>query len=370
MEAIGTLAGGIAHDFNNILLGIQGYASLMLFELDSTHPHYEPLQNIEKQVRTAAQLTAHLLGYARKGKYHVQPIDLNQLVTETSDTFGRTRKEISIHHECTKDLHPIEADRGQMEQVLINLYVNAADAMPGGGKLILKTSNVTHQDLKGKMYNLKPGSYILLTVMDTGTGMDKETQERIFDPFFTTKEMGKGTGLGLASVYGIINGHAGYIDVYSEKGQGTMFQIYLPASDKKVETRTVAKMIDINAGIETILLVEDEEVVLDVGIKMLRKMGYTVLAAKNGEEAIGLYKEKRNTIDMVILDMVMPEMGGGEVYDAMKEINPDVRVLLASGYSIDSQAKQILGRGCNDFVQKPFNLRELSAKIKDILAGK
>ena len=367
MEAIGTLAGGIAHDFNNLLMSIQGYASLMLFDLDPTHPHYVPLQNIEKQVRSAAQLTEQLLGYARKGKYVVQPINFNQLVAETSDTFGRTRKQISIHHECIKDLHPIEADRGQMEQVLLNLYINAADAMLGGGKLIIKTSNVTHEDMKGKMYDPKPGSYILLTVMDKGTGMDKETQERIFDPFFTTKGMGKGTGLGLASVYGIIKGHGGYIDVYSEKGIGTMFQIYLPASDKKADTKSVEKKIGINGGTGTILLVEDEEVVLDVGCKMLQKMGYSVLAAKSGQEAIELYKEKQDTINMVILDMVLPEMGGGEVYDAIKEINPDVRVLLASGYSIDSQAKQILSRGCNGFIQKPFNLRELSAKIKEIL---
>jgi PAS domain S-box-containing protein len=367
MEAIGTLAGGIAHDFNNLLMSIQGYASLMLFDLDSTHPHYEPLQNIEKQIRSAAQLTAQLLGYARKGKYHVQTIDLHQLVAETSDTFGRARKEIYIHHEGLKDLHPIEADRGQMEQVLLNLYVNAADAMLGGGKLILETSNVTHEDMKGKMYDPKPGSYVLLRVIDNGTGMGKTTQERIFDPFFTTKEMGKGTGLGLASVYGIIKGHGGYIDVYSELGRGTTFQIYLPASDKEADTKPIEKLIDVNIGSETILLVEDEEVVLDVGIKMLGKMGYTVLAAKSGEEAIVLYKEKQDSIDMVVLDMVLPEMGGGEVYDALKEINPDVRVLLASGYSIDSQAKQILSRGCNGFIQKPFNLSELSAKIKEIL---
>jgi CheY-like chemotaxis protein len=239
--------------------------------------------------------------------------------------------------------------------------------MLGGGKLFLKTSNVTHEDMKDKIYDAKPGRYVLLEVMDTGVGIDKETQERIFDPFFTTKEMGKGTGLGLASVYGIIKGHGGYVDVYSEKGRGTTFQIYLPASDKKADTKSIGKSIDLYNGTETILLVEDEEAVLDVGIKMLGKMGYNVLTAKNGQEAIVLYKEKQDTIDMVILDMVLPEMGGGEVYDAIKEINPDVRVLLASGYSIESQAKQILSRGCNGFIQKPFNLRELSAKIREIL---
>ncbi|MBW1741587.1 MAG: PAS domain S-box protein [Deltaproteobacteria bacterium] len=218
MEAIGTLAGGIAHDFNNLLMGIQGNVSL-----------------IEKQVQSGVKLTQQLLGYARKGRYEVKPIDLNQLVEETSETFSRTNKEITIHQELAKDLFAIEADLGQIEQVLLNLYVNAADAMHGGGNLILKTMNTAHKDMKGKLYDPKPGNYVLLTVTDTGTGMDKETIERIFDPFFTTKKMGRGTGLGLASAYGIIKGHGGYIDVESNKGRGTTFSIYLPASEKKIQ---------------------------------------------------------------------------------------------------------------------------------------
>jgi len=232
MEAIGTLAGGIAHDFNNLLMGIQGNVSLMAMDIDSTHPHYK---RIEKQVQSGVKLTQQLLGYARKGRYEVKPIDLNQLVEETSETFSRTNKEITIHQELAKDLFAIEADLGQIEQVLLNLYVNAADAMHGGGNLILKTMNTAHKDMKGKLYDPKPGNYVLLTVTDTGTGMDKETIERIFDPFFTTKKMGRGTGLGLASAYGIIKGHGGYIDVESNKGRGTTFSIYLPASEKKIQ---------------------------------------------------------------------------------------------------------------------------------------
>jgi len=194
MEAIGTLGGGIAHDFNNLLTGVQGNVSLMLMDMDSTHPYYERLKKIEKQVESGARLTSHLLGYARKGKYQVKPVDLNQLVEETSETFGRTKKEITVHRELADDLFAIEADSGQVEQVLWNLLVNAADAMPPGRNLILKTMNVTDKDMKGKLYDPKPGDYVQLTVTDTGIGMDKDTMKRIFDPFFTTKEMGRGKG--------------------------------------------------------------------------------------------------------------------------------------------------------------------------------
>jgi PAS domain S-box-containing protein len=369
LEAIGTLAGGVAHDFNNLLMGIQGHASLMLYDLDCSHPHFEPLQNIEKQVRNGAHLASQLLGYARKGKYDVQPINLNHLVEETADAFGRTRKGIVIHYELASNLGSIEADQGQIEQVLLNLYINAADAMVGGGRLILMTENVSDVEMRGKMYDPKPGAYVLLSVTDTGNGMAKETQERIFEPFFTTKEMGKGTGLGLASVYGIIKGHGGYIDVDSEIGRGTTFQIYLPASRKTTTEKAAETPENIFGGKETILLVEDEAMVLDVSVKMLGKMGYTVLSAKNGSEAIKAYNQNQKTIDMVILDMVLPEMDGGQVYDRLKEIHSDVKVLLASGYSVDSQAKQILSRGCNGFIQKPFNIKELSSKIKGVLAG-
>lgn len=230
MEAIGTLAGGIAHNFNNLLMGIQGNASLMLLETDSNHPNYERLKIIEKQVQGGSKLTYQLLGYAREGGYEIKPLSLNQLIMETSDTFAMTKKEIGVHRELAEDLFGIKADQDQIEQVLLNLYVNASDAMPGGGDLFLKTMNVTHKDIIDKSYKVKPGNYVLLTVRDTGTGMDRKTMERLFDPFFTTKGMGKGTGLGLASVYGIIKAHGGYIDVDSRTGQGTTFSVYLPAS--------------------------------------------------------------------------------------------------------------------------------------------
>ncbi len=366
LEAIGTLAGGIAHDFNNLLMGIQGIVSLMVMDIDSNHPHYERLQKIEKQIKSGAKLTSHLLGYARKGKYEVKPVDLNQLLKETSETFGRTRKEIIIHRELPEDLFAIEADPGQIEQVLLNLFVNAADAMPGGGDLNLITMNVTHKDMKGKLYHPKPGNYVLITVADTGIGMDKETMERIFDPFFTTKEMGRGTGLGLASAYGIIKGHGGYVDVDSKKGQGSTFSIYLPASERRAQeaVKTVERL---TKGTGTVLLVDDEEVIIEVGKELLETMGYRVLIAKDGEEAIAIYKKHLDDIDIVVLDMVMPNMGGGKAYDRMKEINPEIKVLLSSGFSINGEASEILARGCNGFIQKPFTMKELSGRVSKIL---
>jgi PAS domain S-box-containing protein len=368
-EALGTLAGGIAHDFNNLLMNIQGNTSLMLFELNNSHPHFELLKNIEKQVKSGAQLTRQMLGYARKGKFNVKPIDLNKIVDESAETFGRTRKEITIERKFENDLFPIAADKGQIDQVLLNLYVNAADAMPGGGKLILKTQNQTHLNIKSDNYNPVPGKYVQLTITDTGSGIDKATLERIFDPFFTTKEMGRGTGLGLASVYGIIKSHDGYIDVESEIGHGTTFTIFLPASEGGIETNAEADARLIK-GSGTLLIVDDEELVLDVGVNMLEKLGYTVLEAHNGTEGVEIFKANHDKIKMVILDIIMPDMGGGEVYDKIKAINPDVKVLLSSGYSVDGQAIELLERGCEGFMQKPFTLEELSGKITQILKNK
>ena len=299
----------------------------------------------------------------------VKPISLNQLVKETSDTFGMTKKEIRVHQELSQKLYGIEADQGQIEQLLLNLYVNAVDAMPGGGELFLRTINVTDKDITDKPYETKPGNYVLLTVKDTGVGMDKGTKERIFEPFFTTKGLASGTGLGMASAYGTVKGHGGYIDVDSEKGEGTTFSIYLPATEKMIEEKKVSSD-ELVKGKGTVLLVDDEEMVLEAGKELLTHLGYEVLLAENGQEALELYKKNHDKIDLVLLDMVMPVMGGGEAFDRMKEINTNVKVLLSSGYSLEGEAKEILKRGCDAFIQKPFKLEQLSQKLREILDKK
>ena len=366
MEAVGTLAGGIAHDFNNLLMGILGNTSLMLLDMDDSDPKYQRLKTIEEHVRLGADLTKQLLGFARGGKYEARPTDINELIKRSSDMFGRTKKEITIHTRCQKSIWTVEVDQGQIEHVLFNLYVNAWQAMKGPGHLYLETENVMLDENYGKPYTVKPGRYVKICITDTGVGMDKETQQRIFEPFFTTKEMGRGTGLGLASVYGIIKNHGGYINVYSEENEGTTFKVYLPASEKEVTGENKLPEMIVK-GTEVLLLVDDEDIIIDVGKQMLKTLGYEVLVARGGQEAIQIYKNNRDKVNMVILDMIMPDMGGGETYDRLKELTPDIKVLLSSGYSINEKASEILERGCNGFIQKPFDLRDLSGKIREIL---
>lgn len=366
MEAVGTLAGGIAHDFNNLLMGIQGYASLSLREIDPSHPNFVKLKKIEEQVQSGADLTRQLLGFARGGRYEAKPTNMNEILEKTSAMFGRTKKEISIHRKYRKGLWNVEVDPGQMEQVFMNLYVNAWQAMPNGGDIYLETENAFSDEEQALSYNVKPGKYVKTTVRDTGAGMDEKTKERIFEPFFTTKTMGRGTGLGLATVYGIIKGHRGIINVYSKPGQGTTFTIYLPASAKEVVEEKTSPGI-ITMGTESILLVDDEEIVLEVSKRLLESLGYQVHAAAGGQEAIAVYMEKIKKIDLVILDMIMPGLSGGETFDRLREINRKVKVLLSSGYSINGQAQDILNRGCNGFLQKPFTLQKLSIKIRKML---
>jgi len=368
MEAIGTLAGGIAHDYNNLLMGILGNVSLISLDFDSSHPYYKKLKNIEKYVRSGADLTKQLLGFAKGGKYEVKPVDINDLLEKSSEMFSRTRKEIRIHRKYQKDIWSVEVDLSQIEQVLLNLYVNAGQAMPGGGNLYLQTENVTLNENYVRHFSAKKGDYVKISVKDTGVGMDEDTIKRIFDPFFTTKDRSRGTGLGLASAYGIIKNHGGIINAHSMIGQGSTFDVYLPASLKKIVQKEELNRGALK-GSETVLLIDDEEIIIDIGGQILERLGYRALMARSGKEAIEIYQANKNEINIVILDMIMPDMGGGETYDRLKKINHEIKVLLSSGYSIDGQASEIMNRGCNGFIQKPFNMEQLSRKIRDILSN-
>jgi signal transduction histidine kinase/ActR/RegA family two-component response regulator len=366
LEAMGTLAGGIAHDFNNLLMGIQGYTSLMLLDTESIYPHYEKLKNIEQYVLRGAELTRQLLGFARGGRYEVKTRDLNEIVKKSSEMFGRTKKEITIHTNFQEGIWTVEVDQGQLEQVLLNLYVNASQAMPGGGHLYLETHNVTLGYTDVAPYQNNPGRYVKLAVRDTGVGMDEKTRERIFDPFFTTKEMGRGTGLGLASAYGIIKSHGGIINAHSKKGEGSTFYIYLPASEKTIE-REQSVIDTIINGKGKVLLIDDEEMIIKVAGGILHQLGYEVMVARSGREAVEIFQANKDNIDIVILDMIMPDMGGSETFDALKVIRPDIKVLLSSGYSVTGEASKILDRGCDGFIQKPFNIKQISHKIREVM---
>ena len=368
MEAVGTLAGGIAHDFNNLLMGIQGYASLMLLKTDPKHPNYKSLNSIEQLVQNGADLTKQLLGFARDGKYDVKSTNMNEIARDTIRMFGRTKKEISLHEEYEEAIWPVEVDQGQLQQVLLNMFVNAAQAMPGGGDLTLVTKNVVLAAQDAKQFGLPPGKYVRTSISDTGAGIDEGTRQRIFEPFFTTKELGHGTGLGLASAYGIIQNHQGTIDVDSQLGKGATFHIYLPVS-KEVRKEKKSIIEPNHDGPETVLLVDDEDYILKVGSQILQELGYTVLTASSGKEALEIYTRKKDEIDIVVLDMIMPGMGGGETYDNIRALNLDAKVLLSSGYSIMGEASHILNRGCQGFIQKPFTMKNFSEKLREILNG-
>ncbi len=281
--------------------------------------------------------------------------------------FGRTRKEIQIYTKLQESALVVEADRGQIEQVFLNMYINAWQAMPPeGGTLFLFTKTVYLDHTYCKPYKTAPGFYVKISITDTGSGMDENTKQQVFDPFFTTKEKGRGTGLGLASAYGIIKNHGGMITLYSEIGQGTTFNIYLPQSEKQTQTELLAnnKIIE---GTETILLVDDEELIIDVGKSILEKLGYRAIAARSGPEAIQEITDMGNEIDLVLMDMIMPGMDGGNCFDLIRQIEPDIPIILSSGYALTGQAEKIMHKGCNGFIQKPYNISELSQKIRKVL---
>lgn len=368
MESIGFLAGGIAHDFNNLLGGVLGYASYLKTKMTEDHPFYRHLDTIERSALRAADLTAKLLAFARGGSYDVKPVSLNSIVKETIGILERSiDKTVVIQTVLDEHLPTVEGDPGQLQQVLMNLCVNARDAIPTTGTIVIETSQaVLDEEFARTHLEAKVGRYVVVAVTDTGIGMDKSTLQRIFDPFFTTKEKGKGTGLGLSMVYGIVKAHGGFIRVYSEPGHGSTFRVYLPASAKAV-THQEREEQELKGGTETILIVDDEEHVRTLVSDILRGAGYNVITASDGLEAVETFTKQKNRIDAVILDMIMPRLGGKETYEKLRKIRPDVRVLLSSGYSENGTAREILERGALGFLQKPYRSQELLKKLRHIL---
>ncbi len=366
MESIGTLAGGIAHDFNNLLMGIQGNICLMQLDMDEDHPHWDKLKTIEDCIANGANLTKQLLGFARGGKYSVSPHNINEVVSKCVQLFERTYKNLKIHVNFKKAIWAVEINRGQIEQVMLNLFLNAWQAMDSSGDLYLKSDNVRLEPEKVHPYGLKAGKYVEITVADNGCGMDEETKQRIFEPFFTTQPPGHGTGLGLSSVFGIIKNHRGLITVESELGCGTTFRIYLPASAEKPRGDH-PEPLTVRSGKETILLVDDEDYVLEVGRLMLKGLGYRIYTANCGLAALDVYKKHHIEIDLVILDLIMPDFDGAAVLESLRKIDRRVKVLLASGYDASSKADVLLDSGCLGFIQKPFNLNRLSAVVREAL---
>ncbi|UCE82695.1 MAG: PAS domain S-box protein [Deltaproteobacteria bacterium] len=375
MEAVGTLAGGIAHDFNNLLQAIQGYGELLLMRTRQDESGWRELQEVIRAAKRGGELTQQLLTFSRKVESKRRPLDLNQEVRESRELLGRTiPRMIELQVHLADNLKLINADSVQLKQVLMNLAVNAKDAMPEGGKLMIETENVSlDQEFCRRYAEVKPGDYVLLSISDIGHGMDKETLEHIFDPFYTTKEVGKGTGLGLAIVYGIVKNHEGYIMCYSEPQQGTIFKIYLPVIEPEIKLANVLDQMEpevqVEGGSETILLVDDEEFIRELGIDVLGQAGYEVLTAADGEGALQLYRQAQERIALVILDLIMPGMGGRKCLEELLRLNPKVKVLIASGYSSDASTKRALETGAKSFVSKPYDTKHLLKLVREVLDG-
>jgi two-component system, cell cycle sensor histidine kinase and response regulator CckA len=370
MEAIGTLAGGVAHDFNNILQAITGFAQLLMMGKDPGDSDYPKIQAIEQAARKAGDLTRQLLVFSRKVEAKLRPLDLNHEVEQVQRLLERTiPKMIRIELHLSGDLGIINGDPVQIEQVMMNLAVNARDAMQDGGRLIFRTERVVLDERFPKACpGAVPGEYVLLSISDTGHGMAPGVLDHIFEPFYTTKEAGKGTGLGLAMVYGIVKGHGGHINCSSRLGEGTVFDLYFPVLQMEVSRPREEKPEKaIPLGSETILLVDDEENLLDIGKEMLKRHGYHVLTADSGEAAIEAYDREGNTADLVILDLNMPGMGGLKCLAALRDMNPKARVIIASGYLADDQLRESVRFGASAFVAKPYKLSDLLRAVREVL---
>lgn len=368
MEAMGNLAGGIAHTVNNILMGIQGYTSLLLMKKSPGDPDYKHLKAIEEQVRAGSELTGQILTFSHSGMGEFLPADMNEIVRKTSTIFGNTRRDITIRRKLQDDLSMVEADRGQIEKALIILYVNARRTMPKSGELLLESRNVRLGQEEAQAYGVRAGEYVLVTVTHDGSALDDVAAGKIFEPTLDAGGFGRGQGFDLTSAYGIIRSHGGVITVGGEEGAGTSFRIYLPASNR-MRCEEAASPARVLRGTETIMLVDDEDVLLDVNREILEGQGYSVMTARNGKEALEVFRSHRNEIALVLLDMVMPGINGEETFGHLKHIDPEVKVILASGYSTNDQIRNMMRKGCCAFLQKPFGNLELMMKIREVLGG-
>jgi nitrogen-specific signal transduction histidine kinase len=371
MEAVGRLAGGIAHDFNNLLTVIKGYSQLSLLDLRESDILWGNIQEIQKATQRAADLTRQLLAFSRRQILDLKVLDLNTLLKDLNKMLRRIiGEDIELVTLLAEDLGRVRIDPGQFEQMILNLAVNARDAMVSGGKLTIETSNVELDEEYVRTHiSVKPGSYVQLSISDTGVGMSFDTKEKVFEPFFTTKEKGKGTGLGLSTVYGIVKQSEGNIWVYSEPDHGTTFKIYLPRVEEKLDAAIKEEESDsLPKGNETVLLAEDDPLVRDLARRLLIQQGYTVLEASNGEEALRVARENAGEkIHLLLTDVVMPQMGGKELSEKLKRLRPDIGVLYTSGYTDNAIVHHGTLEPGTYFLQKPFSHKTLSHKVREVL---
>jgi signal transduction histidine kinase/CheY-like chemotaxis protein len=372
MEAIGQLAGGVAHDFNNLLQAINGYTELTMNKLPPDSSALENMQKVADAGERAADLVNQLLAFSRRQIMQPTVLEVNNIVSSLLKMLSRIIGEhIQLDFNRSEDveLH-VSADRVMLEQVIMNLCVNARDAMPDGGSLTIQTErSVLSPDFCQHHTWAEPGDYVQLTISDTGTGIDSDTLEHIFEPFFTTKGIGKGTGLGLATVYGIVKQHHGLINVRSQPGEGTTFEIYLPSSDNQPNQTDGSEEEEVEGGHETILLAEDENVVNDLAVELLQNAGYTVFSASNGTEALDIFQQHSDEIQLLVLDIIMPDKGGKEVYETIHAQRPDIPVVFASGYSENNLDPNLLRKDGVTLIQKPFKRKKLLKAIRPLLSS-
>ena len=372
MEAVGRLAGGVAHDFNNLLMIIRGNSEVMLEHLSATERSRKNAIEIGKAADKAAALTRQLLAFSRMQVIQPKLLDLNGVVNEMAKMLRRLiGDDIELNIVSSAPLGVVKVDQSQIEQVLMNLVLNARDAMPDGGRLTVETANVSlDADYARRHATVQPGKYVMMAVSDTGAGMDAETQVHIFEPFFTTKELGKGTGLGLATVYGVVKQNGGWIWVYSESGRGTTFKIFLPRIEEVVGSTEPSKIVSQSPrGSETILLVEDQDGIRELASEFLKGSGYTILEARDGSEALQVAGQHHGKIDLLVTDVMMPRMGGRELAFRLASVRPHMKVIYMSGYAEYAKDNQKIAESENVILQKPFALDTLARKVREVLAA-